>query len=118
MATLLYEIGTEEMPAQYMPGILKNYKELAETNLKEARIPFEKVSVHETAGQASSSIGGIDDGVFNDPDISIKGVRTVPYFLVSIVSCGTVIIFFKAYTDAIVHAVLLSLSNVSKCFTA
>ena len=27
MATLLYEIGTEEMPAQYMPGILKNYKE-------------------------------------------------------------------------------------------
>lgn len=36
MATLLYEIGTEEMPAQYMPGILKNYKELAETKLKEA----------------------------------------------------------------------------------
>ena len=23
MANLLYEIGTEEMPAQYMPGILK-----------------------------------------------------------------------------------------------
>ena len=75
-------------------------------------------SVHETAGQAASSIGGIDDGVFNDPYISIKGVGTVPYFLVSIVSCGTVIIFFKAYTDAIVNAVLLSLSNVSKCFTA
>jgi hypothetical protein len=75
-------------------------------------------SVYETAGKASSPIGGIDDGVFNDPDISIKGVGTVPYFLVSIVSCGTVIIFFKAYTDAIVHAVLLSLSNVSKCFTA
>ena len=48
MATLLYEIGTEEMPAQYMPGILKNYKELAETKLKEARIPFEKVSVYGT----------------------------------------------------------------------
>lgn len=38
MATLLYEIGTEEMPAQYMPGILKNYKELAETKLKEAQV--------------------------------------------------------------------------------
>ena len=25
MANLLYEIGTEEMPAQYMPGILKEY---------------------------------------------------------------------------------------------
>ena len=29
MANLLYEIGTEEMPAQYMPGILKEYGELA-----------------------------------------------------------------------------------------
>ena len=44
MATLLYEIGTEEMPAQYMPGILKNYKELAETKLKEARIPFDNAA--------------------------------------------------------------------------
>ena len=48
MATLLYEIGTEEMPAQYMPGILKNYRELAETKLKEARIPFGEVKVYGT----------------------------------------------------------------------
>jgi glycyl-tRNA synthetase beta chain len=48
MATLLYEIGTEEMPAQYMPGILANYKELAETKLKEARIPFAEVKVYGT----------------------------------------------------------------------
>ena len=40
MATLLYEIGTEEMPAQYMPGILKNYKELAETKLKGSPYSF------------------------------------------------------------------------------
>ena len=39
MANLLYEIGTEEMPAQYMPGILKEYKELAGKKLAEAGSP-------------------------------------------------------------------------------
>ena len=61
MATLLYEIGTEEMPAQYMPGILKNYKELAETKLKEARIPFEKVSVYGTPRRMAFVAEGIAD---------------------------------------------------------
>ena len=45
MATLLFEIGTEEMPAQYMPGILADYKALAETKLKELRIPFKALRV-------------------------------------------------------------------------
>lgn len=32
MATLLYEIGTEEMPAQYMPGILKTIRNWQKQN--------------------------------------------------------------------------------------
>lgn len=48
MANLLYEIGTEEMPAQYMPGILKEYQELAGKKLAEARIPFSTVKVYGT----------------------------------------------------------------------
>jgi DNA recombination protein RmuC len=43
MANLLYEIGTEEMPAQYMPGILKEYKELAGKKLAEAQSAMESV---------------------------------------------------------------------------
>ena len=38
MANLLYEIGTEEMPAQYMPGILKEYQELL-ASLEEEGLP-------------------------------------------------------------------------------
>lgn len=38
--TLLLEIGTEEIPAHVMPGILNQLKELAAKNLKEARINF------------------------------------------------------------------------------
>ena len=41
--TLLLEIGTEEIPAHAMPGILNQLKELAVKNLKEARIDFGKI---------------------------------------------------------------------------
>jgi glycyl-tRNA synthetase beta chain len=61
MATLLYEIGTEEMPAQYMPGILDNYKELAETKLKEARIPFAEVKVYGTPRRMAFIASGVAD---------------------------------------------------------
>ena len=40
---LLLEIGTEEIPAHAMPGILNQLKELAEKNLKESRIEFGNV---------------------------------------------------------------------------
>ena len=41
--SLLLEIGTEEIPAHAMPAILNQLKELAEKNLKEARIDFGEV---------------------------------------------------------------------------
>ncbi len=48
MANLLFEIGTEEMPAQYMDGILKDYEALAGKKLKEARIPYDSIKVYGT----------------------------------------------------------------------
>ncbi len=40
---LLLEIGTEEIPAHAMPGILNQLKELAKKSLKESRIEFGEV---------------------------------------------------------------------------
>ncbi len=48
MEKLLFEIGTEEIPAKFMPGLLAQLKELAEKKLTEARIPFAAVRVYGT----------------------------------------------------------------------
>ena len=42
-STLLLEIGTEEIPAHAMPGILNQLKTLAEKSLSEARINFGEI---------------------------------------------------------------------------
>ncbi|HIU64079.1 MAG TPA: glycine--tRNA ligase subunit beta, partial [Candidatus Avacidaminococcus intestinavium] len=46
--TLLFEIGTEEIPAKFMPGIIKQMKALAGDGLQKARIPFGKLNVFAT----------------------------------------------------------------------
>ena len=38
MEKLLFEIGTEEIPAKFMPGILKQLQELAAGKMQELRI--------------------------------------------------------------------------------
>lgn len=48
MEKLLFEIGTEEIPAKFMPGILKQLKELADAKMQELRIPFEDITVYGT----------------------------------------------------------------------
>ncbi len=48
MEKLLFEIGTEEIPAKFMPGILAQLKEMAEKKMGELRIPFENVKVYGT----------------------------------------------------------------------
>lgn len=48
MEKLLFEIGTEEIPAKFMPGILKQLKELAAAKMQELRIPFEDINVYGT----------------------------------------------------------------------
>lgn len=44
MANYLLEIGTEEIPAKFMPGVLAQLKDLAEKKLDEKRIKYDKVS--------------------------------------------------------------------------
>ncbi len=46
--TLLFEIGTEEIPAKFMPGILEQLQTLAENKLQDLRIPFGAISVFGT----------------------------------------------------------------------
>ena len=45
---LLLEIGTEEIPARFIPGILAQLESLASTKLAERRLAFEAVEVYAT----------------------------------------------------------------------
>ncbi|MDA1000913.1 MAG: glycine--tRNA ligase subunit beta [bacterium] len=42
---LLFEIGVEEIPSAYMPGMLRSLKELAEKAFREARLDFKGLTV-------------------------------------------------------------------------
>lgn len=59
MEKLLFEIGTEEIPAKFMPGILKQLKELAAAKMKELRIPFEDITVYGTPRRMAFIAGGV-----------------------------------------------------------
>ena len=67
MKKLLFEIGTAEMPAQYMDGILSQYKELAEKKLTEARIAFGSVKVYGTPRRMAFLVNDIAD---NQADVT------------------------------------------------
>ncbi|MDD4716385.1 MAG: glycine--tRNA ligase subunit beta [Oscillospiraceae bacterium] len=45
---LLFEIGTEEIPARFMGPALKQIKELAENSLKDSRLDFSGINVYGT----------------------------------------------------------------------
>lgn len=59
MEKLLFEIGTEEIPAKFMPGILKQLKELAVAKMQELRIPFEDITVYGTPRRMAFIAGGV-----------------------------------------------------------
>ena len=59
MEKLLFEIGTEEIPAKFMPGILKQLKELAAAKMKELRIPFEDITVYGTPRRMAFIADGV-----------------------------------------------------------
>ncbi len=59
MEKLLFEIGTEEIPAKFMPGILKQLKELAAAKMQELRIPFEDITVYGTPRRMAFIAGGV-----------------------------------------------------------
>lgn len=66
---LLLEIGTEEIPAHAMPGILSQLKELAEKNLTESRIEFGKIRTLGTPRRLSLLI---DDVAAKTADIELE----------------------------------------------
>ena len=56
---LLLEIGTEEIPAHYMPSLLRQVKELAAAKFKEAHISHEAIRVLGTPRRVALLIAGV-----------------------------------------------------------
>lgn len=66
---LLLEIGTEEMPANMMSGIVEQMHALAGAKLNEARIAFEKVDVYATPRRLAVIVTAAADA---QPDEEVK----------------------------------------------
>lgn len=58
---LLFEIGAEEIPAGFMPNILGQLKQLAETKLNDAHLPFESIETYGTPRRLTLIVKGIAD---------------------------------------------------------
>ena len=58
---LLFEIGAEEIPAGFMPNILGQLKQLAETKLNDAHLPFESVATYGTPRRLALIVKGLAD---------------------------------------------------------
>ena len=56
---LLFEIGAEEIPAGFMPNILGQLKQLAETKLNDAHLPFESIETYGTPRRLALIVKGL-----------------------------------------------------------
>lgn len=72
MEKLLFEIGTEEIPAKFMPNILAQLKELAEKKITELRIPFESVKTYGTPRRMTFIASGVAEAQ-EDSTVEAKG---------------------------------------------
>ena len=72
MEKLLFEIGTEEIPAKFMPNILAQPKELAEKKMTELRIPFESVKTYGTPRRMTFIASGVAEAQ-EDSTVEAKG---------------------------------------------
>ena len=66
---LLLEIGTEEMPANIMSGVVDQLRELVDMKMKEARISFEKTEVYATPRRLAVIVKQAADA---QPDEEVK----------------------------------------------
>lgn len=84
MEKLLFEIGTEEIPAKFMPGILAQLKELVEKKMNELRIPFEAVKVYGTPRRMTFIAEGVAEAQADSvveakgPSVKIAFVNNEP----------------------------------------
>ena len=58
---LLFEIGAEEIPAGFMPNILGQLKQLAETKLNDVHLPFESIETYGTPRRLALIVKGLAD---------------------------------------------------------
>ncbi|MCQ2361665.1 MAG: glycine--tRNA ligase subunit beta [Acidaminococcaceae bacterium] len=72
MERLLLEIGTEEIPANFMKGILAQLKDLGEKKLTELRIPFESAKVYGTPRRMTFIVEGMAE-TQADSNVEAKG---------------------------------------------
>lgn len=72
MEKLLFEIGTEEIPAKFMPGILAQLQEMAAKKMTELRIPFEEVKVYGTPRRMTFIASGVAE-TQTDSTVEAKG---------------------------------------------
>ncbi|MDU7823573.1 MAG: glycine--tRNA ligase subunit beta, partial [Veillonella sp.] len=56
-----FEIGAEEIPAGFMPNILGQLKQLAETKLNDAHLPFESIATYGTPRRLALIVKGLAD---------------------------------------------------------
>jgi glycyl-tRNA synthetase beta chain len=61
MPNLVFEIGTEEIPAKFMPGALQELAENAKEKFADARIRYESMSVYGTPRRMVLIVSGISD---------------------------------------------------------
>ena len=72
MERLLFEIGTEEIPANFMSGILAQLKDAGQKKLEELRIPFESVKVYGTPRRLTFIAEGVAE-TQADSTVEAKG---------------------------------------------
>ena len=60
-ANLLFEIGSEEIPAGYIPPALENIKKMMSDKLSGARIDFSSIDVFATPRRITAVLCGVSD---------------------------------------------------------
>ncbi len=84
MEKLLFEIGTEEIPAKFMPASLSQLQGLAEKKLSEQRIPYASVQVYGTPRRLTFIAEGVaekqEDALkeAKGPSVKIAYVNKLP----------------------------------------
>ena len=59
--TLLLEIGTEEVPAHVMPGILAELKDITAAEFKEARLCYDSIRTLGTPRRTALLVEGLEE---------------------------------------------------------
>ena len=69
---LLWELGTEEIPARFLPDLIQQITRLAGAGLRENGLGYEKLRVMATPRRLTLLVEGLDDGVFVQPLVKME----------------------------------------------